>query len=59
MRRICLLGLVLAFFWFGAFGCGDSSPQVKKGDPIKDRLQAQKDNNHGKYMMPKGVKTTK
>ncbi len=57
MRRMGLLGLVLAFVLSGLFGCGDK-PQVKQGtDHFK--AKSQKGTNRGNPMIPKDVKTDK
>jgi len=59
MRRMILLGLVLAFVLGGPVGCGNK-PQVRQGaDPFKTRQDTQKGTKHEKFMMPKEVKTDK
>ncbi len=52
MRRIGLLGLVLAFFLSGVLGCGGGSPKVGKENRIKARQDAQKDKKQDKFMKP-------
>jgi hypothetical protein len=57
MRRMRLLGLILAFVLGGPLGCGNK-PQVKQGtDPFK--AKSQKGTNRGNPMIPKDVKTDK
>lgn len=58
MNRISLLGLMLAFLFIGALGCGDSEPKKVEENPFKARQDAgpAKEKNQGKLMMPKGLK---
>jgi len=53
MRRMGLLGLILALLMSVALGCGDSGPQREEGkSPFKARQETQKEKKQGKFMKP-------